>query len=80
MPTLQTRIDESLKIRSEALFNDMGLTTPEAIRLFLTQCVNQGKLPFQPIGKMPNRYTMEALQEEGGTSYKSVDELSSLWK
>ena len=58
----------------------MGMTTTEAIRLFLTQCVNQGGIPFKLIGKTPNMTTLNALQDEGGTTYKSVDELSNLWK
>ncbi|MEM9340031.1 MAG: type II toxin-antitoxin system RelB/DinJ family antitoxin [Bacteroidota bacterium] len=36
MATIQTRIDDVLKAQSEALFKDMGLSTTEAIRLFLT--------------------------------------------
>lgn len=80
MATLQTRISEDLKIQADALFKDMGLTTTEAVRMFLTQCINHGGLPFQPTGKIPNRQTLEALNETGGTSYKSVEELSSLWK
>lgn len=80
MATLQTRVNEDLKIQADALFKDMGLTTTDAIRMFLTQCVNQGGLPFQPRGKMPNKQTLEALNEQGGTSYKSVKELSELWK
>ena len=73
-------MNDDLKVRSEALFNDMGMTTTDAIRLFLTQCVNQGRLPFNPIGKIPNMATLEALQEEGGTTYKNVEDLSKLWK
>jgi DNA-damage-inducible protein J len=80
MITLQTRVNEDLKVRAESLFKDMGMTTTEAIRLFLTQCVNHGKLPFQPVGKQPNKYTLEALREDGGTSYKNVEDLADLWK
>lgn len=80
MATLQTRIDDNLKTQSDALFKDMGLTTTEAIRLFLTQCINRGELPFTPTGKRPNTQTLEALNETGGNSYKDVQELSKLWK
>ena len=80
MATLQTRIDDNLKIQSDALFKDMGLSTTEAIRMFLTQCVNQGGLPFKPVGKRPNLETLESLNESGGKSYKDVQELSKLWK
>jgi DNA-damage-inducible protein J len=80
MTTLQTRISEDLKIQADALFRDMGLTTTDAVRMFLTQCINHGGLPFQPMGKAPNKQTLEALNEKGGTSYKNVEELFALWK
>jgi|TARA_R110000868_G_scaffold184150_2_gene425609 DNA-damage-inducible protein J len=80
MVTLQTRINDDLKIQADALFKDMGLSTTDAVRMFLTQCINQGGLPFQPVGKQPNKHTLEALNEAGGTTYKGVEELSELWK
>lgn len=80
MITLQTRINEDLKQQADSLFKGMGLTTTDAVRLFLTQSVNQGALPFRPVGKSPNTQTLEALNEQGGSSYSSVDELSTLWK
>ncbi len=80
MTTLQTRISEDLKVQADALFKGMGLTTTDAVRMFLTQCINQGGLPFQPTAKKPNRQTLEALNEQNGTSYKSIEELSELWK
>ena len=80
MLTIQTRVNDDLKNKADALFNDMGLTTTDAARMFLTQCVNVGGLPFTPTGKKPNAQTLEALNEKGGNSYSSVDELSSLWK
>jgi len=80
MATLQTRLSEDLKAQADALFKDMGLTTTDAVRMFLTQCINQGGLPFQPKGKRPNNETLNALNEKSGTSYKSVEELSELWK
>ncbi len=58
----------------------MGLTTTDAERMFLTQCINQGGLLFKPRGKRPNNETLDALNEKSGTSYKSVEELSELWK
>ncbi len=80
MVTVQTRVSEELKIQAEALFKDMGLTTTDAVRMFLTQCINQGGLPFTPTGKRPNMQTLEALNEQDGNAYKSVEELSTLWK
>jgi len=80
MVTVQTRVSEDLKLRADALFKEMGLTTTDAVRMFLTQCINQGGLPFTPTGKRPNAQTLEALQEQEGNSYDSIEELSKLWK
>jgi len=79
MVTLETRLSENLKTQTDALFNDMRLTT-DALRMFLTQCINHGSSPFQPKGKRPNNETLNALNEKNGSSYKSVEELSELWK
>lgn len=76
MATLQTRISDELKVQADSLFNDMGISTTDAVRMFLTQSVNQGRLPFLPTGKTPNVKTIEALNEEGGNRYSNVDELS----
>ena len=73
-------MNEDLKNKADALFKDMGLTTTDAVRMFLTQCINRGGLPFTPTGKRPNPLTLEALNELDGKSYKSVEELSELWK
>lgn len=80
MATLQTRVNDDLKTQADALFKEMGITTTEAIRMFLAQCINQGGLPFQPRGKTPNLKTLQALNEQGGTTYKSLEELAKLWK
>ncbi len=80
MATVQTRVNDDLKIRADALFEEMGLTTTDAIRIFLSQCVNLGRLPFVPTGRTPNAQTIEAINESGGNSYNSIEELSQLWK
>lgn len=80
MLTIQTRVNDDLKIQADALFKDMGLTTTDAVRMFLTQCVNVGGLPFTPTGKRPNAQTLAALNEKDEHSYNGVDELSALWK
>ncbi len=80
MNTVQTRVSEELKTQADALFKEMGLTTTDAIRMFLSQCVNQGGLPFTPTGKRPNAQTIDALNDPNGNSYSSIEELSELWK
>ena len=80
MATIRISIDEHVKAKTEALFQKMGLTTTEAVNLFLLQCINTGGLPFTPVETVLNWESIDALQEEGGTRFKNTDELSDLWK
>ena len=44
--TIQVRVDDDLKIKSDALFKDLGTDTTSAIRMFLTQAVANNGFPF----------------------------------
>ena len=61
--TVQSRVDETLKDQAEALYRAMGMSTADAIRIFLQQSVNVGGLPFRPTVKQPNAATIEAMEE-----------------
>lgn len=43
---IQVRVEESLKKDAEALFKDLGLDMPSAVRLFLKQSILQRGIPF----------------------------------
>lgn len=80
MLTIQTRVNDEVKVQADLLFKQMGLTTTDAVRMFLMQCINSGGLPFTPTAKTPNAQTLAALKDENNTTYRNVEELSSLWK
>jgi len=61
--TVQARITPELKQEADALFTALGLSTADAIRLFLQQAVNMGGLPFQPTLKRPNTETVVENEE-----------------
>lgn len=76
--TIQSRIRPELKEQAEAVFEAIGLSMGDAIRLFLQQSVNTGGLPFQPTAKRPNAETLAALEEVEsgkGKRFATVDEL-----
>lgn len=84
MPTSSTktqmvhaRIDPKLKKSAERVFSDLGLSTTEAIRLFLRQVELHKGLPF-PVA-VPNQATIEAMKETNDVSalkrYRSFREL-----
>lgn len=81
--TVQARISPELKEQAETILAAMGLTTADAIRLFLQQTVNTGGLPFQPTAKRPNAETLAAMKElenGGGQSFASTEELFADWR
>lgn len=44
---VRARVDSTLKNDTEKVFDKLGLTTTEAIRLFLAQVKLRGGLPFE---------------------------------
>ncbi|MDE7415081.1 MAG: type II toxin-antitoxin system RelB/DinJ family antitoxin [Lachnospiraceae bacterium] len=45
--TIQIRVDDELKRKSDRLFKDLGTDTTAAIRMFLTQAVAYNGFPFE---------------------------------
>ena len=45
--TIQVRVDDELKTKSDNLFRDLGTDTTTAIRIFLTQAVASNGFPFE---------------------------------
>jgi DNA-damage-inducible protein J len=81
--TIQSRVSPELKQQAEAIFGALGLSTSDAIRMFLQQSVNVGGLPFQPAVKRPNEQTLEAMKEiedGGGQVFRNTSELFADWK
>ena len=60
--TIQIRIDDNLKKKSDSLFKELGTDTTSAIRMFLAQAVAVGGFPFTIKKHSTNPY--EILSEE----------------
>ena len=45
--TIQVRVEDELKSKSDALFKDWGIDTTTAIRMFLMQAVATNGFPFE---------------------------------
>lgn len=60
---VQVRVDSDLKNAADALFNRLGLDTPTAIRMFLSQAVYQHGIPFEIVMQTPNEETVAAMLE-----------------
>ena len=59
--TIRARVEPELKRGAEAVLKKIGLSSSEAITLFLTQVRLTKGLPF-PVG-IPNRETRRAIKE-----------------
>lgn len=75
---IQSRVKPELKEQAEIIFESMGLSMGDAIRIFLQQSVNVGGLPFQPTAKRPSSETVAAIEElESGKAqrFSTIDAL-----
>lgn len=54
--TIQLRVDDELKRRSDKLFNELGTDTTTAIRIFLTQALASNGFPFEIKKRESNPY------------------------
>ncbi len=59
--TIQVRVDDELKEKSDTLFKELGTDTTTAIRIFLTQAVANNGFPFEikKSSSMPYRFRSE---------------------
>ncbi len=81
--TIQARISLELKEQAESVLAEIGLSTADAIRVFLQQTVNSGGLPFQPTAKRPNAETLDAmleLERGGGQVFDTSEKLFADWR
>lgn len=60
--TIQVRVDDELKKKSDILFKQLGTDTTSAIRMFLTQAVASDGFPFEIKKVKVNPY--EAMSEK----------------
>ena len=61
--TLHVRIDPNLKLSAEITLKQLGLSTADAINIFLRQVILTGGLPFPVKLLKPNAETIAAMEE-----------------
>lgn len=62
--TIQVRVDDELKMKSDLLFKDLGTDTTTAIRIFLTQAVANNGFPFEIKRNVTSVNPYKAMTEE----------------
>ena len=73
---VKARIEPSLKNQTEAILQDLGISTTEAIRMFFNQVRLRKGLPFEV--RIPSAKTQTAIDEleaGKGQRFESVDAL-----
>jgi DNA-damage-inducible protein J len=89
MAQVNIRIDDDLKDRAEALFNELGLNMTTAFTIFVRQAVRQGGIPFEITTKTEedpfyNEANMKRLREsiqqlrQGKVVVKTMEELERM--
>ena len=76
---IRARITPDLKSESERILKRLGLSTAEAITLFLTQIKLHKGLPFKI--EMPNKTTRETLKKsDDGKELVKCDDAEDIFK
>lgn len=82
---VQVRIDSDLKDEADELFENLGTSTNEAIKIFLKMAVRNNGIPFPVTLDTPNKKTQEAIQEaydilDGKVDSETFDSVEELMK
>jgi DNA-damage-inducible protein J len=79
---LNIRMDKKLKSQMEEVVSELGLNVSTAVNMFARQVVRQGRIPFDISLDVPNKETIDAMQEAeyiasnpGVKGYHDVDSL-----
>ncbi len=75
--TVRARIDPRLKEDVEEILSQVGMTTSQAINIFMNSIKREKGIPFEL--KIPNKETIEAMRdvEEGKTESVTFEELEN---
>lgn len=60
---LNIRVDEEVKHKAEAIFNELGLNMSTAMNMFLRYSVRYGGIPFDLRIEIPNEETRVAIED-----------------
>ena len=79
------RMDSDLKNQADSLFNELGMSMTTAFTLFAKQAVREQKIPFSISLNVPNKETLDALNEfkamtNDTDNYKRYDSFDELLK
>lgn len=74
--TVRARVDESLKFDAEHILKEIGLTTSQAINIFLKKVVSEHGIPFElkvPSDKL--KLAMDEAKKSEGTYHDNINDM-----
>lgn len=81
---MNVRIDSESKKAAEEIYNRLGLSLPDAIRIFVEKTLYVGGLPFDLRLDQPNAETLAAMYEAeqiaNDPNAKGYKDLDAMWK
>jgi len=76
---ITTRVDPDLKADAEKVFSKLGISTTEAINIFLSQVSLRKGLPFDVI--IPNKTTLKAMKDtEEGRNLTECEDAEDMFR
>ncbi|MBL0164911.1 MAG: type II toxin-antitoxin system RelB/DinJ family antitoxin [Xanthomonadales bacterium] len=77
--TVKAKISAELKLQAENTLREVGLDMTSAIRIFLTQVVNTGGIPFEVRVAQPNRATLAAISDSYSGKTERANSVDALF-
>ena len=79
------RMDEDLKKKASALFEDLGMGFNQALTIFVKQAVREQRIPFEISRNVPNKDTLAAIKEiemmkAGKVPTKAYDDVDEMFE
>ena len=77
---LNIRTPKEVKVKAEAIFDELGISTTTAFNIFLKQVIRTNGIPFELVLDKPNAVTLAAIKdaEEGTDIHGPFDNVESL--
>lgn len=76
---LQVRMNAKVRSKAEKIFKRLGMSSSDAVRMFMAQTIEEEGLPFQP--HIPNAESRKAIKEalNGGGEKITLADLRRQW-
>lgn len=76
---IRVRIDARTKNKAERIFKRLGMSSSDAVRIFLSQTIEEKGLPFQP--HILNPESRKAIEESlsGEGEITTIEDVRKMW-